>query len=1133
LVIWKGKIILSRRNSPSLIQYRPVFHELTRTMQTRKLVAGETLLLEEEKGFCLVVEGAVQIFVRSKHNEKDVRDDYSENEDETYHDHDQGYQLLTEVKNGAPMSSLFSILSLFTEDVNIKSTRDTRSSATSFDASDPSSKLASMTSQGDTMTPDPVTPLENAFRFTNDVPQLERRRRRSSLASPTADGALPRVPPLALDSSAGESKRQQEERNVTRRHPSAHPDIVARAAVDSTIAIIPASAFRRLTKMYPKATSHIIQVILTRFYRVTLVTGNQYLGLTQEILKTERLMNKFTNYELPDFLRDAALERLKEKFAKERERMGPDEGLKGIALHNPGAGRRRRSSSTLRKEAAMQARINATRSNSAQTPININSPEAERVGVSAGDLLTNGVRDRSTFSQPLRTPAVQRRSARSPLDKGYFSPRPMQLQRQESVDEDGIFREAILESMCKSMGLTNTNTIPKPESLEQSPRLLSFDHRRNKAVFNNAFSFMDPYETSIDGDSESIASVSVSAFTTGPSPNLLEDMVNEIEIVFFQKDSMLVEQQERLPGLYYVIDGFLEVSMTMDEDAGESNILGTAAFPMPGEKYDGSQTGRKASMTSRTSTSSQLKPTEKRKRHRQSLYLIKPGATAGYLPSVSSFRSFVDVTAKSDVVVGFLPRASLERLIEKYPIILFTMAKRLTSVLDRLILHIDFALEYLQVNAGQVIYNQGEQSDSIFIILNGRLRAIREKDDKSIGIIGEYGQGDSVGELEVLTETLRPGSLHAIRDTELAKVPKMLFTSLAQEHPGITMKMSKILARRMRALVENPLHTHLNERTTASASGNPSSTLNLRTVCILPVTSGVPVVEFASRLVNALTQIGTSVVSLNQAAILNHLGRHAFTKMGKLKLSQYLADLEEKFGLVLYVADTSVQSPWTATCITQSDCILVVGVADGSSRVGEYERFLLTAKTTARKELVLVHAERLCPPGLTRKWLRNRVWINGGHHHVQMSFKTTPEPVHRPSRFGSALKQRVQVLQAEIQKYTSRKVRQTPLYSAETPFKGDFHRLARRLCGKSIGLVLGGGGARGIAAVGIIRALEEAGIPIDMVGGTSIGAFIGALYAWDAGVVPMYGRIKRFAGRMGSMWRFALDLTYPSLVLLS
>lgn len=148
---------------------------------------------------------------------------------------------------------------------------------------------------------------------------------------------------------------------------------------------------------------------------------------------------------------------------------------------------------------------------------------------------------------------------------------------------------------------------------------------------------------------------------------------------------------------------------------------------------------------------------------------------------------------------------------------------------------------------------------------------------------------------------------------------------------------------------------------------------------------------------------------------------------------------------------------------------------------------------------------------------------------MQMSFRTTSLPVHpQTTRFGTALKQRVQVLQAEIQKYTSRRVRQTPIYSADTPFKGDFHRIARRLCGKSIGLVLGGGGARGISQVGIIRALEEAGIPIDIIGGTSIGSFIGALYARDADVVPMYGRAKKFAGRMASMWRFALDLTYPS-----
>ena len=512
--------------------------------------------------------------------------------------------------------------------------------------------------------------------------------------------------------------------------------------------------------------------------------------------------------------------------------------------------------------------------------------------------------------------------------------------------------------------------------------------------------------------------------------------------------------------------------------------------------------------------------------------MVKPGEIDGYIGSVTSHRSFTDVTAKTDVYVGFLPRVCLERIADKYPLMLLSMAKRLTTVLPRLILHIDFALEWVQVNAGQVIHHQGDESDAIYIVLNGRLRAVFDKgDDGKVSVMGEYGQGDSVGELEVMTESTRPATLHAIRDTELAKFPRSLFNSLAQDHPGITIQISKLVAQRMRNMLHSPLLEKGAEKSGHDSAKTLTSTLNLRTVAILPITSGVPVVEFGNRLLQAFNQVGVNrgVTSLHQADILNHLGRHAFSRMGKLKLSQYLADLEERYGMVLYVADTSVNAPWTQTCITQADCILLVGVAEGSTNVGEYERFMLGMKTTSRKELVLLHADRYAQPGLTRQWLKNRVWINGGHHHIQMAFRLTAEPTNPQTRkFGTVLKQRVQVLQAEIQKYTSRRIQQTQLYSASTPYKGDFHRLARRLCGKSVGLVLGGGGARGIAHLGVLRALEEAGIPIDIIGGTSIGAFIGALYARDPDVVPVYGRVKKFAGRMASMWRFALDLTYPS-----
>lgn len=63
----------------------------------------------------------------------------------------------------------------------------------------------------------------------------------------------------------------------------------------------------------------------------------------------------------------------------------------------------------------------------------------------------------------------------------------------------------------------------------------------------------------------------------------------------------------------------------------------------------------------------------------------------------------------------------------------------------------------------------------------------------------------------------------------------------------------------------------------------------------------------------------------------------------------------------------------------------------------------------------------------------------------------------------------------------------------------DSARLARIIAGRSIGLVLSGGGARAYAHIGVVRALREAGLPFDVIGGTSMGAIIAACVAigWD------------------------------------
>lgn len=895
---------------------RSVFHELTRSMQTRKLIAGETLNLEEEKGFCLVVDGFVEIFVKSSRDLSNPAAatpaglDSSFNSDEENFPPGHGqqrYQLLTEVRNGAPMSSLFSIMSLFTEDVQLRHTDE--------DGSDQGATRATPTHSRYPLSADFRKQRGMPVSFPN-TPQMDAET--EGLQADVTDPAGA-IPPMSLDppsNSLPRPRRPVPKRMATN---SAHPDIIARATVDTTIAIIPASAFRRLIKVYPKATAHIVHVILSRFQRVTLATAFSYLGLTGEVLQTEKNMVNYTMCQLPNHLRGDALERLKEKFQRERDRIGEEEVGKGIALHNARAGRRRRSSTTLRKEAVLQSFTKQRPSTVVASTIAAPQVRGSKDSPSPGDLLTNVDLTRSGEPRPLSAMGTSQTDLGgleivSPLAQRTFNPFATQrnlittLEKRETLDEDNLFRESILDCMFKSIGLTggSGSSTREPDSTQASPRLFSLDQRRQKVGFgSNAFGFMDPFEGSVDGDTESMTSGGMNMHP-GANINLLaHDMKDEVDIVFFPKGSVLVEQGERNPGLYYVVDGFLDICTTVEDTSSE--ILHSSRKDSSDDMdSDGPSSSKpRAPSTSRFSVpelGGGAPDGKKKKMHRQSVALIKPGGLAGYVGTISSYRSFIDVVAKTDVYVGFLPRASIERIVDRYPIVLLTMAKRLTNLLPRLILHIDFALEWLQVNAGQVLFHGGDESEAIYIVLNGRLRLVEDRPGGGVSAKAEFGQGESVGELEVLTESARSGTLHAIRDTELVKFPRTLFNSLAQEHPNITIKISKIIASRMRNLIYDPAVP--SQGGSRASINKSSSTLNLRTVAVLPVTAGVPVVEFGNRLMSALSQVGTpnGATSLNQSAILNHLGRHAFNKMGKLKLAQYLADLEEKYGLVIYVA---------------------------------------------------------------------------------------------------------------------------------------------------------------------------------------------------------------------------------------
>ncbi len=221
-------------------------------------------------------------------------------------------------------------------------------------------------------------------------------------------------------------------------------------------------------------------------------------------------------------------------------------------------------------------------------------------------------------------------------------------------------------------------------------------------------------------------------------------------------------------------------------------------------------------------------------------------------------------------------------------------------------------------------------------------------------------------------------------------------------------------------------------------------------LAVVPLGKGVETEGFSRRIATALEEMGPT----------RHLDRAAVEGRGGGDLDDWLNRQEDAHRFLVYAASLDDEE-WTRRCVRQADHVLLVAGAGDEPAPGEKELALIWrdhGPTSARRSLALVHPDDApCPSG-TSRWLAGRDL----HRHYHL----------RPGR------------------------------------PGDFGRIARSLADLAVGLVLGGGGARGFSQIGVIRALRENGIPIDFVGGTSMGAIIAAACAmdWDASTMIALGK---------------------------
>jgi predicted acylesterase/phospholipase RssA/CRP-like cAMP-binding protein len=348
-------------------------------------------------------------------------------------------------------------------------------------------------------------------------------------------------------------------------------------------------------------------------------------------------------------------------------------------------------------------------------------------------------------------------------------------------------------------------------------------------------------------------------------------------------------------------------------------------------------------------------------------------------------------------------------------------------------------LDVVELAGGQWLFHQGDPGSALFFLVRGRLRAWRELDDGPPGhegvLLGEILPGESVGEVGMLTGHDRSAGVRATRDSLLVRVDRQAFELMARRNPSLVMRLAASVAGRLRQ----------NMQPGAAGSRAP------KTIALLPLGDSPRTAAFCDALAAGLAGDGRTIDITRETlgAIGAPIPGLGVEQSVNAPLRHWLGDLEVDADRLVYRCDAAA-TPWSEFCLRQADLVLRVAEASSDPAPRDWEQSLEAGHGQsggARQALVLLQPEAAAPITGTLAWLQPRRLDY--HLHVRAD---------RPD---------------------------------------DLQRVLRIITGCATGLVLGAGAVRGFAHLGVNRAMREAGVPIDWIGGSSIGAIMGAAIAND------------------------------------
>lgn len=369
---------------------------------------------------------------------------------------------------------------------------------------------------------------------------------------------------------------------------------------------------------------------------------------------------------------------------------------------------------------------------------------------------------------------------------------------------------------------------------------------------------------------------------------------------------------------------------------------------------------------------------------------------------------------------------------------------------------------WLELPSGAFVYRRGESGDALYLIANGRVSVALADEQGVEQVVAHLGLYELVGEMAVLTGERRSATVRAVRDCALVCISKQDFESLLSTQPKAMFNVVRQIVLRLRR-----------PRTTR-ARDTLSSTRN---IAVLPAHPGAPVQAVAQVLSDVLNGYQPTLL-LDAAGVDTAMGPGAAlsafgSDTGAGGVSRWLNGLEAQYRYLVYVGSENGDA-WTRRCLRQADRILVVADGDREPEHSVAAALLREEQILAPVELALVSEPENLISGRVAQWL----------NHLSASFRHIVSPQLDAAALAA---------------------------------------VARRLTGRAIGLVLGGGGARGFAHLGLLRALHERNMPIDLIGGSSMGALVSALCAMGHDYETLLGCMRMLFVENNNLNDFSLS----------